>query len=617
MTDKLQFEKDQKSRIEAMREERVRMQLKSKEKKLRNQYEKLSSDKIIYKFDTDELTLSAVDHKSGKFLTYLELPKDLTNSQNFVREKFAKMYESIKTYEKNSLDKIFREFMEKFYMESIEKLKEKQKIINKQKQLEILRIENLQQNEIISNQKKVKKLEEEKQTKLRIEKLRQKNLELKEIEDKKKQIKRKIQKQFLDGFYMFVNDSQMKIGVTDTRAVIKSDEFHSKMHLWMAKYKLKLKDDELKSEGNDSEEKVTSKNKKAEEQQEKPTPEEPENLTKEENSEKQVQEEETESPENQVHEEESEKPVHEKEPVFDEKTLLKENIEKQKTIRNQYEKLTYRNRQMFTNIYEDQKVISAESEGKQLEFTGNDTCSQTTDPSSSVFDIIQDDAENLALRMYTTFTCSADIPSQKTILKIFYDRTVKLLLDDVDQTQIAEGMIGVVNFSKHHNEIKLMLIHEQAFQKKMIFYLKFENEIYDKNVSDKIFYSEKGKAILGVIPKSKDVFFGKRNNGSFYGVLVKSDRKPNGLIAGGTITDDSLNENLEFYFDNKLSVDFNPPPEEPKDDYEETSSEDNFDEINERKVNQKPNLSRKSLKKARPEEILDILENNEPGHIRK
>ena len=36
MTDKLQFEKDQKSRIEAMREERVRMQLKSKEKKLRN-----------------------------------------------------------------------------------------------------------------------------------------------------------------------------------------------------------------------------------------------------------------------------------------------------------------------------------------------------------------------------------------------------------------------------------------------------------------------------------------------------------------------------------------------------------------------------------------------------
>merc|ERR1740117_1733869 len=102
--------------------------------------------------------------------------------------------------------------------------------------------------------------------------------------------------------------------------------------------------------------------------------------------------------------------------------LQKKNEESQKAIKKLYEQLNNRDKTAFTNVYEDQKVISTKSLGQTLEFTGNGTCTLKSDPQNALFDIILDDAENLAVRMYTSFTCSEDVPSQKTILKIFYDR---------------------------------------------------------------------------------------------------------------------------------------------------------------------------------------------------
>ena len=167
-------------------------------------------------------------------------------------------------------------------------------------------------------------------------------------------------------------------------------------------------------------------------------------------------------------------------------------------------------------------------------------------------------------------------------------------------------MIGAVNFNEHQNEIKLMLIHDDTFQKKMIFYMHFNNSVFDQNISDRFFYSEIGEAIIGVVPVSQDLFFAKKSNGNVYGVLVKLERDSNRIITGGSIFDENKLEKLQFYHNDGLSKIKQVAPEiDVKIDIK------SYQKANDQIVEEVPEKkSLKSLKIEETDELLDFIEEN-------
>jgi len=136
--------------IHLSKEERAQDELDRKELALRKLFTALQNDTIMYKFDQNNLQLHIVDSVSKRVLSKVNMPKYVIRSFKKIKRSFKTLKSVLSKYEKDSLNKIFKSYMEKSYKHSMEHIKQKQEILGKQKIY--LEIQRKQQKEFMHQQ---------------------------------------------------------------------------------------------------------------------------------------------------------------------------------------------------------------------------------------------------------------------------------------------------------------------------------------------------------------------------------------------------------------------------------------------------------------------------------
>lgn len=217
-------------------------ELDRKELNLRKLFTALQNDTIMYKFDHSSLQLHIVDSRSKRLISKVAMPHYVLKSFKKIKKSFKTLQKVLSTYEKDSLNKIFKSYMEKSYKDSLRHISAQQDVLAKQKVL--LEIQNEQEKQFLRDQQLAnKKFEEE--ARIAKEKALQTQQREKWQADrvrKEGEIKWRIDQQFKSGFDRFVRGSLMGLGINrgGIEKTLAGDLFRKKEPIWLAKYKIRL-----------------------------------------------------------------------------------------------------------------------------------------------------------------------------------------------------------------------------------------------------------------------------------------------------------------------------------------------------------------------------------------
>jgi hypothetical protein len=222
--------------------QKKQVELDRKQLNLRKLFTALQNDTIMYKFDHSTLQLHIVDARSKRLISKVKMPQNVLKSFKNIKKSFSTLKKLLLTYEKDSLNKIFKSYMEKSYKDSLSKISAQQDILAKQKVLS--EIQNAQEKQYLLDQELAnKKLDEEAlKTKQRaLEILKKKKWQAKKVK-KENEIKWKIDQEFKNGFDRFVRGSLMGLGINGKgiEKTLAGELFREKEPVWLAKYKLRL-----------------------------------------------------------------------------------------------------------------------------------------------------------------------------------------------------------------------------------------------------------------------------------------------------------------------------------------------------------------------------------------
>lgn len=119
--------------VHKTKEELAQDELDHKELALRKLFTALQNDTIMYKFDQNKLELHIVDSVSKRILSKVKMPKYVIRSFKRIKKSFKTLKNVLSRYEKDSLNKIFKSYMEKSYKHSMKNIKANQEVLDKQK----------------------------------------------------------------------------------------------------------------------------------------------------------------------------------------------------------------------------------------------------------------------------------------------------------------------------------------------------------------------------------------------------------------------------------------------------------------------------------------------------